>query len=152
MECSVATLLLIALLSSLPLVESRYAAPLAIHVCGAAGLLVSYTASTVTGLLVYTLLSRLETLLESRGGRLWAVYQKLRSRVEERLPRAGRAALLALYIAAPVPGSGVWSGALAAHILGLDPASAAAAIIAGNLVATLIVAGGYHLLLTLLGG
>ncbi len=151
MECSAATLLLVALLSTLPVVESRYAAPLAIHACGATGLLVSYTASTATGLLVYALLSRVERLLESRGGRLWGIYQRLRGRLEERLPRASRAAILALYIAAPIPGSGVWSGALAAHVLGLDPASAAAAIIAGNLAATLIVAGGYQLLLTLLG-
>ncbi|MET1160199.1 MAG: small multi-drug export protein [Thermoprotei archaeon] len=45
---------------------------------------------------------------------------------------------LALYVAIPLPGTGVWTGSLISYVLGLDKSKSLLAVLAGNLIACTI--------------
>lgn len=63
---------------------------------------------------------------------------KIRKRGEKYIKRYALVGLT-LFVALPIPGSGVWTGALLSHALGLEPKRAFIAIVVGALVALLIV-------------
>ena len=57
---------------------------------------------------------------------------------------------LIIFVAIPLPGTGVWSGAIAAALLGIRLKTAFAAILLGNLVAgTLVTMGAYGVVHTI---
>ncbi|MEM0320009.1 MAG: small multi-drug export protein [Candidatus Nezhaarchaeales archaeon] len=66
---------------------------------------------------------------------------RVRRRGERYINRYGVLGL-ALFVAIPLPGSGVWAGSLLAHILGLSPKKSLVAITVGALVAALLVLAG----------
>ncbi len=148
-ECSASTLLLVALLSTLPGLEGRYAVAAGLA-CMPAAALVAYASSTATGIAVYALLARLEAMI-ARLPRLWGLYEGVKRRLSRRLGGRRGAAALAAFVAIPLPGSGVWTGALAARLLGLGFAEAAAAIAIGNLAAVLATSVAGHAATHLLG-
>ncbi len=137
MACGAHTLLYVALLSMLPGLEGRYAILLSGE-CPAA-LLSAYLSSTTVGILVYLTLDHVVSLLERLSPRLYRLYLRVEKRLAARLRGARGLAALAAFVAAPLPGSGVWSGAIAAKLLGLDWRRAAAGIAVGNLLAILVV-------------
>lgn len=66
---------------------------------------------------------------------------RVRNRGERYINRYGMLGL-ALFVAIPLPGSGVWAGSLLAHVLGLNPRRSFIAIAVGALMAaSLILAG-----------
>jgi len=136
LACTPRDYLMLALLSMLPGFEGRYAVLLGAN-CLPYSAIVAYASSTATGMLVYMLLERIERLVEKLGP-LSRVYKRVRMRVASRIGPDTRLATLILFIAVPLPGSGVWSGALAARLLNLDTGRSVAAIVAGNLVAITI--------------
>ncbi len=75
-------------------------------------------------------------LQDGRLGRLARVYLSYASRARARArPYMERWGLLglALFVAIPLPATGVWTGALAAHLLGVPRRRAVAALLAGGL-------------------
>jgi len=66
---------------------------------------------------------------------------KVRKRGEKYINRYGLLGL-ALFVAVPLPGSGVWTGSLLAHVLGLRPESSFVAIAVGAVIAALLILGG----------
>ena len=66
---------------------------------------------------------------------------RVRKRGERYINRYGLLGL-ALFVAVPLPGSGVWTGSLLAHVLGLRPKSSLVAIAVGAVVAALLVLAG----------
>ena len=133
MDCSLQTLLYVALLSTLPGFEGRYAILVAAY-CPAAPI-VAYVSSTTMGILVYMLLDRLVALLERLSPRLHRVYVSVEERIARRLGESGGLAALVVFVAIPLPGSGVWSGAIAAKLLGLKRSHAILGLVAGNMLA-----------------
>lgn len=63
---------------------------------------------------------------------------RVRRRGEKYIKRYGMLGLV-FFVAVPLPGSGVWSGSLLAHVLGLDPKKALVAITIGALAAALLI-------------
>ncbi len=63
---------------------------------------------------------------------------KVRRSGEKYIKRYGLLGLT-LFVAVPLPGSGVWTGSLLAHVLGLRPESSFVAIAAGAVTAALLI-------------
>jgi uncharacterized membrane protein len=59
---------------------------------------------------------------------------------------------LLLFVAVPLPGTGVWSGSLAAVLLDIRFKWAFAAILVGNLIAGLLIMGVSHEFMKVVGG
>ncbi|AEM38166.1 small multi-drug export protein [Pyrolobus fumarii 1A] len=150
MACGADVLASLLLLSAAPGIEARYAAAIGSAICGPEVIPLAYVVSTITGILVYLLLEKVERLI-AMIPILLKIYEGVKRRVSKKLKGARGAFALTLFIAAPLPGSGVWTGALAARLMDLSVKEAVAAICIGNLVAVLIVAGGVTGLLALLG-
>jgi len=74
-----------------------------------------------------------------------SIYTKLLFRVrkggEKYITRYGLLGLV-IFVAVPLPGSGVWTGSLLAHVLGLRPKGSFVAIAVGAVAATLLVLAG----------
>lgn len=64
--------------------------------------------------------------------------QKKAKKLEKRMDKIGYLALM-LFVAIPLPGTGAWTGALVAWIMGLDRKYSIIAIAAGVIIAGLIV-------------
>ncbi len=73
------------------------------------------------------------------------IYRKLlfniRRRGEKYIERYGLMGL-AIFVAIPLPGSGVWTGSLLSHILGLKPQRSIIAIVVGSLIAACLILAG----------
>lgn len=63
---------------------------------------------------------------------------RVRKRGEKYIKRYGLLGL-ALFVAVPLPGSGVWTGSLLAHALGLRPKSSFVAIAVGAVIAAFLI-------------
>ncbi len=70
--------------------------------------------------------------------RLVARVEAARSRVEQRAQGIGAEAALALFVAAPLPVTGIYTGAAVALLLGMPRRRAAAALAAGGIASVLI--------------
>lgn len=75
-------------------------------------------------------------------------YQKTQGQWDKKIEKYGPWALI-LFVAIPLPGSGVWSGSLAAWIFGINKRNALLAILAGailsGVVVTILTYGGISL-------
>ncbi|MBM4463176.1 MAG: small multi-drug export protein [Chloroflexi bacterium] len=138
------------LISAAPIGELRAGIPIGIHeyhLPWAVVLPVSLLGNLVIVPFLVIFLERSLRLL-SKIGWLAKVFQwifqrtKRQGRIIERYHRVG----LALFVAIPLPGTGAWTGSLAASLFGIGSKDAIIAIVCGVLMAAIIVS-----ILTLLG-
>ncbi len=140
--------LLVFCLSFVPALESRFAIPFA------AGLGLNLESSLIVvllgnslaipiALLLVSLLDKfllatknktLKPISELYKKTSFRAAEKVRGRVEK-LGYIG----LSIFVAIPIPGSGIWTGALAAQILRLSHKKTSAALLVGQVIAALLV-------------
>ncbi len=134
------------LLGLLPGLEPRYAV-LGLQRClGDTVIAVALAAAeaAVLAAVLALLVEHLWGLLLRLAGRLpWlrglvARVEAARSRVEQRAQGIGAEAALALFVAAPLPVTGIYTGAAVALLLGVPRRRAAAALAAGGVASVLI--------------
>lgn len=132
----------ILLLGAMPFVEARYAIPLAMlqgyelpeaYALGVAGNLLP-----VIPLLL--LLDPVSRILSDRSETFRRFFDWLFEHTRVHTPRFERWGTLALFlfVAAPIPTTGAWSGCAAAFVFGIRPVPAFVAIAAGTMAAALI--------------
>ncbi len=139
------------LLSALPAVEVRGSIPcLAAFKCSPSYIILSYLIATVVGILVYVFIEEILKVAEKFFEKFWKGGAKVLEKIMERTRKGASEKVrkygtlgLALFVAIPLPGTGVWSGALAAYLLGLDLKDTVIALSVGNAVATAIMSLSY---------
>ena len=140
------------LMALMPILETRMAIPFGIAVANLPALEVLVVAMIGNVIPAPPLLWGLSSLerwaLSGDGGVrgvIASLYRKIlhkiRSRGERYIKRYGLLGL-ALFVAIPLPGSGVWTGCALAHVLGLEPHRALASIVVGALAAGLMILAG----------
>jgi len=136
--------LLFVFLTFLPTLELRASIPFAILSLGMPWLQALFLAVTLNiafGLVLFALLGWLVRLF-TRVQFIKVIYNRLVARTQRKarpyVERYGTIGL-ALFIAIPLPGSGVWTGALAAYLLGMRFGKFAIAATIGVTIAGLIV-------------
>ncbi|MEM4575974.1 MAG: small multi-drug export protein [Candidatus Nezhaarchaeales archaeon] len=137
------------ILALLPVLETRASIPYGVLVAKLSApevLAISIIGNILPVPLLLWGLSTLERWALERDGQLRRIiastYENLILKIRKRGERyIKRYALvgLTLFVAFPIPGSGVWTGSLLAHALGLEPKRAFIAIVVGALVAMLMV-------------
>jgi uncharacterized membrane protein len=138
-------LVFIVLLAMAPGVEARVAIPTAV-ILGLdplLSLIISFISSSIPVLPIIYGLSWVEEKIILRVSFLKKIYMAILERVRERAKRISNYKVvyagLALYVAIPLPLTGVWTGSLIAYLLGLRDIKSVSSIIIGNLIACLIV-------------
>ncbi len=136
---------IVILTALLPGVEARGAIPVGIGL----GLnpltvfLLSYFASSIVCIPLVYLLSFIEEKIVNRIGFLERIYNYVVYRARSKAEKIRKYRIiylgLALYVAIPLPLTGVWTGSLIAYLIGLDKFKSIIAIFLGNLVASLII-------------
>jgi uncharacterized membrane protein len=131
------------IISALPISELRGGIPVAIKVFGMnwrAAYLICAAGNFLPIIPILYLLGPLEGVL-----RRWPPMDRFMTRLFDRTVRRGRliekyeALGLIAFVAIPLPVTGAWTGALAAHLFGVRPRYAIPAIICGILIAGVIV-------------
>ena len=139
------------MLSALPAIEVRGSIPcLAAFKCSLSYVVLSYLIATSVGILVYIFIEEILKIAEKFFERFWKggakVLEKIMERTKmgagEKVKKYGTMGL-AIFVAIPLPGTGVWSGALAAYLLGLDLKDTIIALSVGNAIATAIMSLSY---------
>ncbi len=135
-------------LSMVPALESRIALPLAIGmgISPEEALFIVLFGNSLAIPMAIAVVSALDRmLLGIEGGALKPIselYRKISFRaarkVSGNLERLGYLGLLA-FVAIPLPGSGVWTGALAAQVLRLERRKMALALLGGQALAALLI-------------
>ena len=121
----------------LPVVEPRYAAPVLLRCYGLAGVLAAFVEVAVLAVALALLVDRLWLLL-LRLSRRYRFLEGLVARVEAARERARglvekyEALGLAVFVAAPLPVTGMYTGAAVALLLGLPRRDTALALAAGG--------------------
>lgn len=139
-----ATLVILILLALTPGLEVRASIPYGIAngVSDLANVASSYIASTSIAPIVICGFNFIEVELVRRIKFFERAYIKIIGRVRRRAERIKASkwvyASLSLYVAIPLPLTGVWTSSLIAYLLGLRRAKSILAIAIGNAVATLI--------------
>lgn len=133
------------ILSSIPIAESRVAVPLAIvhyHMSPFSAILFSSLGAIIPTWLLLNFLGPVADFLS----RKFEVFKKFFTWLFARTHRQfigqyEKYGLLALFIfvAVPIPGSGVWAGAVASFLFGIDRKKSFVAIILGAVAACIIV-------------
>ena len=137
-------LISIVLLTLLPTLELRASIPFGILFAKLPPLEVFIVAVVVNILLGLALFLLLDYLVRffTRVQLIKDIYSRIvartQSRVEPYVERFGTIGI-ALFIAIPLPGSGVWTGALAAYLLGMKFKKFVVADIIGVLIAAIVV-------------
>ncbi len=136
-------LLHVILLSAAPGVEVRGSIPYALTFCKSPyAVPLAVLVTTITGFIIYFTLEFAERRVIRRVRFLERIYDKIIFRVREKakkyVERYGTLGLT-LFVAIPLPGSGVWSGALAAYLFDFKPSQTLLALTLGNLIASTIV-------------
>ena len=132
------------LLTFLPGLELRASIPYGILFLGLPWpevFFVALLSNFLFGLFLFALLDRL-VALSTRVQFIKEIYNRLVERTQKRVrPYVEKYGTIGvgLFIAIPLPGSGVWTGALAAYLLGLRFRKFAAADLLGVVIAGLIV-------------
>lgn len=148
--------LLIFVISMLPMIEVRGAIPVAVNLSiplGAAYALSAVSAVLVAPVLMLVFRPLLNALKKTKAFRrlagiveqtFYAKAGKIEKKAEERASSRRKSVLyktlgLFLFVALPLPMTGVWTGAVVAAFLDLDYRYALAALVAGNFTAAGIV-------------
>ncbi len=139
-------LLYVYLLSLLPSVEGRYAvlAGRALGVSLWAALLASALGVATLSLVLPRVLYLIDTLVDWMAASGWRSLGRMASLYKRYVERARRRAApyieryglpgLVVFVAIPLPATGVWTGALAAYLLGVEKGRATAALLLGGLL------------------
>ncbi|NPA97098.1 MAG: small multi-drug export protein [Crenarchaeota archaeon] len=138
------------LLSLAPGFEGRYAviAGVALGLDPLLSILVSCIGDAILALALATAASYIDRLLlwlADRGGAAgraasYLLHKIASARVKvERYVRRWGAIGLALFVAAPIPVTGVWTGALVGYLIGLDRRRLALALAVGGLASVLVI-------------
>ena len=132
------------LLTFLPALELRASIPYGILIARlnpAEVFVVAVVANVLVGIVIFLLLDRLVRLF-TKIQFIKDIYNRLVARTQRKVqPYVERFGTIgiALFIGVPLPGSGVWTGALAAHLLGLKFRKFVIADIVGVLIAAVAV-------------
>ncbi|RLF07864.1 MAG: ligand-binding protein SH3 [Thermoprotei archaeon] len=140
------------LLALIPVLETRASIPFGIVIANLPALevlLISIIGNLIPAPFLLLGLSALEkwALSGDQGirGFIAMIYRnllfKIRRRGEKYIERYGLMGL-AIFVAIPLPGSGVWTGSLLSHILGLKPQRSIIAIAVGSLIAACLILAG----------
>jgi len=133
------------LLSLTPGVEARGAIPLAYYYGfkGVDTLILIYLFSSLPSIPVIYGLAIIEDLLVNKYDLFKKLYTRvlmyIRSRAENVLKYRIVYIGLALFVAIPLPGTGVWTGSLIAHVFKMDRLKSIISILTGNLIACITV-------------
>ncbi len=139
------SIVLIVLLSLTPGLEARASIPVGYCILGEplTVFILSYIASSIPSIPLLYLLGFLEENIVNRNSLLKKMYSWSVSRVRNGLERVRRSRYiylaLSLYVAIPLPLTGVWTGSLIAYLLGLDKEKSIIAIFLGNLLAVTMI-------------
>ncbi len=143
------SLITVFVLSLLPTFEGRYAVVVGMRLLSPTeAIATACTASVVLGMvLAYTmpLIDRVASIMERSSigffRRVGAVYlkylQSVRRRAEPYVKKYGFLGLV-IFVAIPLPATGIWTGALAAYVLGMDKRRTALALALGGLISIAI--------------
>ena len=132
------------LLTLLPALELRASIPFGLLVAKLGLVEVFLTAvvvNIVLGLVLFLLLDRLVRFF-TRFQLIKDIYSRIVARTQRKVqPYVERFGTIgiALFIAVPLPGSGVWTGALAAYLIGMRFRKFAVAAVVGVLIAAVLV-------------
>jgi uncharacterized membrane protein len=137
-----------ALIAMTPVAELRAAIPagaamgLSVWTCAA----VSIAGNMLPIPFILLFLRRVMSWMRRHSARMERVVSKLerRARAKSDILRKGEALGLLLFVAIPLPGTGAWTGALIAAVLGLRLKTAVPAISIGVLVAGIVITGITH--------
>ena len=136
------TFIMILLLSFVPMIESRYALPMVITF--GYDPLISYFVATIATILLSLILSHTLWMLDRIArklphiSRLWTYYiDSARERVKLYINKYGASGLI-LFVAIPLPGTGVWTGSIAGYVLGIPPQKLASYTAIGGITANTI--------------
>jgi len=133
------------LISLTPGVEARGAIPLAYYYGfkGVDTLILIYIFSSLPSIPVVYGLNIIENILVSKYEFFRKLYSRVlkyvRSRAENVLKYRLVYVGLALFVAVPLPGTGVWTASLIAHVFNMDRFKSIIAILTGNLIACTII-------------
>ncbi|MDR3051340.1 MAG: small multi-drug export protein [Oscillospiraceae bacterium] len=131
------------LLSMVPTFEGRYAIEVG-RLLGMPVLFAFILAFVCSSIPMPLIMWRLKPMLRWLYSRPWPIAQKAAAWVENRAVRkakeveTGSLVALCLFVAVPLPGTGVWTGSIIATLLEMDVKRASVAIVLGNLGACLI--------------
>ena len=138
--------LAIVILSMLPITESRATVPLAMtyyHLSPVAAIIYSVIGGAITTIILINILDWLTVFLMKHFkffDRFFAwLFKRTRSRFVTKYEKYGLLALV-LFVAAPIPGSGVWAGSLAAYLFNIDKKKSFIFIVIGAIIASSLVA------------
>lgn len=133
------------IVSMLPIVELRGAIPIgvAIGLDPVVSTVISLVGNMVPIPFIILFIRRIFTWMKGRSRRLAGIAEKLESKARAKGSALykGEVIGLAVFVAIPLPGTGAWTGALIAAILGMRLKIAVPTIAAGVLVAGLIIFG-----------
>ena len=129
-------------LSFVPTIESRYTLPMAITL--GYDPLVSYLAAAIVAASLAFVLSHGLWMFDKIArklphiSRLWAGYiDTAREKVQQYINKYGAPGLI-LFVAIPLPGTGIWTGSIAGYVLGIPPQKVAAYTTIGGIIANTI--------------
>jgi len=137
-------IIIIALLTLLPTLELRASIPYGIfstNLHWSVVFLIAVMVNILLGPIVYTFVDKaLHIVLRIKtADKLYTWYQKkIQKKITKKVERYGELGL-ALFIGVPLPGSGSYSGAIAAHLLGINFKRFFLANVIGVLIAGIIV-------------
>ena len=129
--------LIFLLLSLLPTIELRGSIPYGIFY-SFNPYLVLILAIIISSLVFFPIYYFLNLFYRRFSLPFWSIIEKTRTRGQKYVDRYGLLGL-AIFVAIPFPGSGVWSGSILAWLLGIRWYKAFISILIGNIIAGLIV-------------
>ncbi len=139
-------LLLITLIAMTPWLEARVAIPLAYKLLNNTFLafIIAFTASSLPSIPLVYMLNCIEKRLVNKYRLFKRIYSWTLKRVRNKVEKLRKSkhtiyVALLLYVAIPLPFTGVWTGSLIAYILGLDKRKSIVSIIVGNFIASTII-------------
>ncbi|RLG89245.1 MAG: ligand-binding protein SH3 [Thermoprotei archaeon] len=151
---SIHNILIVISTALMPGIEARGAIPLALALGfdPFTGLLMSYIASSLPSIILVYGLSWLEKHIISKITFARKIYQYALSKARKKAGEVEKYNIvyvgLALYVAIPLPLTGVWTGSLIAHILELNKLKSIVSIFIGNLIACILILLPSYVLIT----
>lgn len=145
------TIILVFLMSLLPSFEGRYAilTSLVLGIDVLSAFLIASIAITVLSIVLGYLIYYIDNIMELFGGSRIGLFRKVkgfydryvlgvRERAKPYVDRYGVPGII-IFVAIPLPATGIWTGALAGYILGMERRKLIPCLIAGGLLSNIIV-------------
>ncbi|MEM4533141.1 MAG: small multi-drug export protein [Desulfurococcaceae archaeon] len=137
-------LILLAFISMIPVLEARAAFIYAYinRFEDSIAFIVIFLSSSLPSFLIIYGLDSLEKYIVGKNSFLNKVYRSIINRIRKKSQKITRFKIiyigLTIFVAVPIPGSGVWTGSILSHILGLDRKLSIISIVIGNFLSCLI--------------